>query len=361
MTTAAAAPEASVPARSRGNVLDYLCVDAFLGDMIGARALSSAFETGVIDHIFRKSACSVQSLRGELGLDERGLDTLLSMLFAHGVLESAVVADGVGLIRLTPAFGRAMAFRDLLEAKLYFAHLVAPDYLQLLTALLFEPAKFVEHARIFKLFSYHRALEPTEQNYEATARWMRLTTALTRHEAAACIAAVDFSAYRRVLDVGGNSGEFVLHLCRAHNALRGTVYDLPLVCDIGEKHLSAEAEAPRIGFIRHDPARPELPGDHDLIVFKSMLHDWPDAEMRDFLHRAWAALPPGGTLIIFERAQVKVESLRVTYGQLPLMLFFRSYRAPETYRKALQAAGFQSVSVGELLLDMPFALITAVK
>ncbi|RZJ20222.1 MAG: hypothetical protein EOO54_13715 [Haliea sp.] len=104
-----------------------------------------------------------------------------------------------------------------------------------------------------------------------------------------------------------------------------------------------------------------VPAGHDLISFKSMLHDWPDAEMEDFLRRAHDALLPGGTLLIFERGEMRLDGRQVAYGQLPLMLFFRSYRKPQAYGERLEALGFQSVQVRQVELDMPFILITAVK
>lgn len=337
----------------------YLCVDAFMVDMAGATALSTAFETGVVDHLAAHPSCRVGDLQNALKLDARGLQFLLGLLRAHGVLGTGTgTADALDL---TPAFRAALGFRDILEAKLYFAKLVAPDFIQLLTALLMEPARFAEHARIFKLFSYQHALVSTLDNLAQTARWMRLTTALTTCEAAACMAVHDFSGYRRMLDVGGNSGEFALRLCRAHHALEATVYDLPVVCDIGAAHVAEAGEGSRIRFVRRDPAQTALPGGQDLVTFKSMLHDWPDAEMADFLRRAREALAPGGTLLIFERRQLPdgPGALPLPYGQVPLMLFFRSYRTPQAYCAQLSALGFEAISVSEVLLDMPFILITA--
>ena len=308
------------------NARAYLCVDAFMVDMAGATALSTAFETGVIDHLAQRPSGSMDALRNALKLDARGLQFLLGLLRANGVIDTGTEAPV-----LTPAFRAALAFRDILEAKLYFAKLVAPDFVQLLTALLMEPARFAEHARIFKLFAYQHALESTPDNLARTARWMRLTTALTAYEAGACIAAHDFSRYRRMLDVGGNSGEFALRLCRANPALEATVYDLPVVCEIGAAHVAGVAEGTRIRFVSRDRAQPALPAGHDLVTFKSMLHDWPDTEMADFLRRARDALAPGGTVLIFERGQLPVDTnaLPLPYGQLPLMLFFRSYRTPQ--------------------------------
>ncbi len=347
------------------NERDYLCVDAFIADMVGARALSTAFETGVIDYLIAHASCTAFAIQTDLQLDQPGLQLLLGMLRANRVLESkssnGETADENDDTRLSASFKEALSYRDLMEAKLYFANLVAPDFLHLLTALLMEPAKFAEQARIFKLFSYQRAFEPTADNYEQTARWMRITTALTKYEAQACIAAFDFSQYRRMLDIGGNSGEFVLRVCRKYPDLRAAVYDLPLVCDIGAKHVEEEQEAARIDFIKRDPTQAALPRSYDLISFKSMLHDWPDVEMSDFLRRAYDALEPGGTLMIFERAEAQVKDVQIAYGQLPLMLFFRSYRTPQAYQAQLEAIGFQSITITEVPLDMPFILITAIK
>jgi len=332
----------------------WLCIEGFLADFVGARALSSAFEIGLID-LLADGAQTLDTLRVRLPLDDRALKLLLNMLRANGVLATE------DKITFTSAFQQALAFRDLLEARLYFAHLVAPDFLHLSTALLAEPDQFFRRARLFELFSYDRCFEPTRENLEATARWMRITTALTRYEAQACIAAFDFGAHRRQLDVGGNSGEFLLRVCRAHPGLRGTVHDLPVVCEIGRAHVAEEAEAARIAFTHVTSRTEPLPSGHDLISFKSMLHDWPDADMRQFLARAHAALESGGSILIFERAPMHELPQVLSYGQLPLLLFFRSYRSSEDYRAALAQAGFRDIETTTVMLESPFHLIHARK
>ena len=347
---------AEVLAHATSHSRAYLCVDAFVADMGGATALASAFETGVIDHLARNPGADVDSISSALSLNAPGLAVLLDMLRANGVISASLDAPA-----LAPDFVEALKFRDLLEAKIHFAKSVAPDFLHLLTALLMQPDAFAAQARVFKLFSYGHALEATAENIERTARWMRLTTALTRYEAGACMDVHDFSVYRQMLDVGGNSGEFVLQLCRAHPNLQATVYDLPVVCDIGRAHIASESEAGRVGFVKVARLNPALPIGRDLICFKSMLHDWPHAEMLDFLRRAHEALAPGGTLLIFERTQLKLGGKQVAYGQLPLFLFFRSYRSADVYGDALHTLGLVSVNVVHVQLDMPFILITARK
>lgn len=339
-----------------GGERDYLCVDDFIRDAVGARALASALEIGLIDELLRTPSCTLPDLGARTKLDRRGLMLLSGMLGAGGVVE-----ESGGRLHLTEAFRAALRFRDILEAKLDFAATVAPDFFHLFTTLLTDPGGFFGQAKLFELFSYDRCFDPTPENYASTARWMRFTTALTRYESAACLRHQDFSSHRRMLDVGGNSGEFALRVCQNHPGIRATVYDLPLVCEIGEKHLRNEPEAGRIDFVRASPAVGPLPGGFDLLTFKSMLHDWPDEPMRQFLRRAHDALVTGGTLLIFERSVVEIGDRQLDYCHIPIALFFRSYRVAEDYSAALREAGFRDIAHTMIELDMPFMLLTARK
>ena len=335
---------------------DFLVVDDYLRDATLARALKTAFELRLIDHLLERAPATAGELGTALRADPRGMQFLLDLLLGAAVLDRAA-----GGYRLHARFVKALEFRDLLEAKLDFAGFVAPDLIDLFTAAIADPAAFQRRARLFKLFDYRRCFEPTQANYEHTRGWMRLTSALTRYEARACLQAHDFAGHRRMLDVGGNSGEFALQACRAHRGLHATVMDLPLVCEIGAEHVLPHEERSRIAFLPGDLRRDALPGGHDLISFKSVLHDWPEADALRFLDAAVAALAPGGTLLVFERQPLEVARHPPPFGLLPTLLFFRSYRAPGFYLRALQERGLLEVQAREVLLEVPFLLLTGRK
>lgn len=256
---------------------------------------------------------------------------------------------------------QALRYRDLLEIKLDYAGFVLNDFADLFTLLVRDPGAFTGRARLFELFDYRRAEQPAIESYERTRAWMRITSTLTRYEARACMALHDFGRYRRVLDVGGNSGELALQLCRRHPQLAGTVFDLPLVCELGLEHVLGEAEHARIGFLKGDVRSDPLPQGYDLITFKSMLHDWPQADADRFLAKAAHALEPGGTLAVFERAPMAVGGSTPSFGLVPTLLFFRSYRTPEAYVRQLESLGLDRIEVREVVLDTPFFLLTATK
>lgn len=334
----------------------YLCVDDFMRDVVGARALQSALELGLVDDLLRNQPTDLASIAVRSRMESRALHLLLGMLRA-----GLVVEEREGRVELTESFKMALRYRDLIEAKLDFAELVAGDFVGKFTTLLAQPGRFFEQARIFDLFSYDRCFDSTPENLAMTRRWMRFTTTLTKYEAQACIDHHDFTTCRRLLDVGGNSGEFALRICRANPRVRATILDLPLVCGIGQEHVRGEPEAVRIDFVSAGAAPADFPKGFDTICFKSMLHDWPDGDMVEFLERAYQSLDSGGRLLIFERGMVEIGASQMPYSLIPIMLFFRSYRSPEDYAWHLDRIGFRDIKIQVIELEMPFYLITAVK
>jgi SAM-dependent methyltransferase len=266
-----------------------------------------------------------------------------------------------GAVSLHPAFAAVLPYRELMEALIDHAFALVGDFANLFTFAVTDPQRFARHARVFQLFDYGRCLHATPDNLRHTAAWMRLTTALTRHEARACLELYDMSRHQRLLDVGGNSGEFALQACRRHASLQAVVVDLPVVCDLGLEHVLGHAEASRIGFLALDARASALPAGFDLVSFKSMLHDWPADEAKRFLTKAVDALAPGGSLLIFERGPIDVRAAPPAFSLLPILMFFRSYRSPGLYVNTLRALGMQDVVCRHLQLDTPFFLISARK
>ncbi|TFG93234.1 MAG: methyltransferase domain-containing protein [Syntrophobacterales bacterium] len=344
-------------AGKRGNrEFDYLCVDDFISNIFSARALATAFEIRLIDLLLQNKHATLEAITEQLGTDGRGMGLLVRLL-----LENRVVEDRNGILELSKEFSHALQFRDLLELKLGIANFAAHDFLNYFSTQVSRPGEFMGKARFCRLFSYDRCFEATRENYESTRQWMRITTALTKYEAQACIRYHDFSRYRRILDIGGNSGEFVLRICKAHPGIQSTVFDLPLVCDIGLEHIQSEPEADRISFIKGNALTDALPTGFDLITFKSMLHDWPEKEARQFIARAAQSLTPGGTLLIFERGPIEDGEAELSYATIPMLLFFHSFRSPALYQEQFRELGLQDITVKKLYLETPFFIATAEK
>lgn len=337
-------------------VFDYLCVDEFIKDMVSARALTTAFELNIIDTLQAGTPVTDEVLKMDFPQISGGLQLLVRLLTDGGVLGCSG-----GQYRLTPKFVAALRYRDLLQAKLDFAHIAAHDFIDSFSFLIAAPGEFMKRSGMFRLFNYALALEATPENRRQTERWVRITTVLTRYEAQACLSLYSFDNHREMLDIGGNSGEFALQACMACPQLEATVFDLPVVCEIGHSHVCNKPGSGRIHFSKGNARTDALPGGFDLVTFKSMLHDWPAEEVRKFLAKACDVLEPGGTLLIFERGPFEIGESGLTYANIPILLFSHTLRSPHLYMECLAENGFQQIAVQWVELEMPFFLVTGVK
>lgn len=331
-------------------------VDRYLATELSARALAMAFSRGWIDRLADEGAVADVADLGRLGrMPVAAAAAALQLLSASGVVA------GRDPYRLTAGFRQALAARDLLEAKLWFANLVAPDVHEHFEALLCDVPRFMANAKVFELFRYDRCFEVTAENLALTRRWVDYTSALTRYEAPAGLDRLDLSGHRSMLDVGGNSGEFARRACARAPELEATVFDLPVVCALGRAHVAKFAEAGRVRFQEGDLRAMPLPGGHDLISFKSVLHDWPEDHAADFLAKAVAALEPGGQLVIFERGPIALDAALLPYAMVANLVFLPFFRQPEFYTKALAALAMTDIVVEWMELEMPFFVITTRK
>ncbi len=335
---------------------DYLRVNAYLTTEMDARAIRSALDLGVIDTLAELGPSAIDALARSHRIHPTGLKLLAQMLAANGVVRF----EG-GSMELTPAFLSALRFRDLLESRIAFADLVWPDIHTLFTPLLNDLPQFMARSKVFDLFRYDRCFDLTPENIEATQSWTKFTTCLTKYEAGPALDEVGLDGVDDLIDMGGNTGEFAFRACQRRSTLQATVVDLPVVCELGRRRLAGSDEARRIGFFPTDMRGGALPAPADLVSFKSVLHDWPDAEARHLLTRAADLVRPGGRLLIFERAPIDVSKGRIPYAMAPDLVFLHFLRPADLYLRTLRELGFAIVTHKRMALDMDFHLIVAAR
>ena len=337
-------------------VYEFLSVNQFLATEMDARAVKSAMELGLIDDLCG-GPIVLGSLAAQRAINPVGLWLLIEMLEANGV-----IARTGDLVELTAQFVVALRFRDLLEARIAFADLVWPDIHSLFTPMLADLPQFMARSRVFDLFRYDRCVEVTPENLAATSVWTRFTTCLTRYEAEAVLDAVDFESVTTLIDLGGNTGEFAVQLCRRHPNIAAVVVDLPVVCELGRRHVMASTSAAlagRVAFFPADMRRDALPEAADFVSFKSVLHDWPDADAARLLERGCHVVRPGGRLLIFERSPIELKGRKVPYSMAPDLVFLHFLRPAALYLATLARLGFEAIEHRQIELDIGFHLISA--
>ena len=334
----------------------YLAANQFIKEFSVTQALAAAFKMGLIELLAQGKPCALEDLLLVTKADRHGLQCLLGILITAGI-----VSNQEDQYCLSESFSSVLQYRDFIEAQPDFANFIAADIIDYFPLLLTSGEAFMRQAKLFELFDYDRAIEFSEENLAATRRWVRFTTALTRYEARVCNSHHDFSQYKSMMDIGGNSGEFVLQLCMRNPKLTATVIDLPLVCDVGEEHVAEFREGGRIQFVKADALRHELPKGFDLVSFKSILHDWSEEHVCQFIHNAASSIVPGGRLLIFERGVIDYSDGAIPYYMIPMLLFFRSFREPDLYVECLRREGFVDIAIERLQLETAFYIVTATK
>ena len=112
----------------------------------------------------------------------------------------------------------------------------------------------------------------------------------------------DFSESQCVMDVGGGYGRLCLTLASQCPTLDLMLFDLPEVCEKARQSLHAYPHhlTSRIHLHPGNFFQEELPRGADTIVMMRIMHDWPQEHVKLLAAKAFAALPSGGTLLIYE-------------------------------------------------------------
>lgn len=130
-----------------------------------------------------------------------------------------------------------------------------------------------------------------------------ITTYMNAHSGSAARAVAllpQFGAVRSLLDVGGGSAIFSLQVAHAWPQLQATVMEIPIICGEADRFIAASPVADRVRTQAVNMFTESWPIGHDAHFFSNIFHDWSDATCRLLAAKSFAALAPGGTIMLHE-------------------------------------------------------------
>jgi predicted O-methyltransferase YrrM len=111
---------------------------------------------------------------------------------------------------------------------------------------------------------------------------------------------IDLASPQVMLDVAGGSGAFTIALCRKHRNLYATILDFPSVVEVARHYVAEAGLQDRVGYIEGDALKAAWPVGQDVVLLSYLLSAVAKADIEALVHRAYASLKPGGTLIVHD-------------------------------------------------------------
>ena len=251
-----------------------------------AKVLLTASEIGLFADLSAHGPSTATELGQRLGLHPRGRRDFLYALVALGLLTkdgdryaNAPVAEA-NLIPGTPTY--MGGFLNRANRMLYPAWGHLTDALR--TGEPQVPAADGDFGRMLS--------DPAQRDH-----YLRMMDSVNSLVAPLLAAAYDFGPHTVLVDVGGARGNLAAKLTRAHPHLRPHVFDLPQMAEPAATHAGTTGVAVTFhgGDFFLDPLPPG-----DVLVIGHVLHNWSAEERALLVKKAYDAVSPGGTLLVYD-------------------------------------------------------------
>jgi O-methyltransferase domain/Dimerisation domain len=308
-------------------------------------ALVAADESGVFSALAEEPA-SIRELALRLDFDERATGILLRLLAALGLL-----TQRMGRFHLTD------------EARVYLVRSATFYWGPMMAAGVSEWHRTTLLSKLKKKGS-DRATGPegtplVSGEGRASDGWAAgnivleqardIAARMHAHSLAAAIGVArnyDFNGIRRVLDVGGGSGCFVVAMVQKHVHLDCTIMELPAMCKIAQDYIAAGEAGDRVDTVAVDMFRQPWPKGYDALFFSNVWHDWNFQTCKWLAARAFEVLPAGGRIMLHEMLLDDDGAGPATAASFSMLMLLATQGQQFTFgelKEILEGAGFSGI------------------
>jgi len=159
----------------------------------------------------------------------------------------------------------------------------------------------------------------------------------------------DLSPFKRLLDIGGATGTYIMAFLEKNPGMTAVLFDLPDVIPMAEKRLEGEGLLERVELVSGDFYKDELPKGCDLALLSAIIHQNSTQENLDLYRKIHRALVPGGKLLIRDHVMDPGRTFP-PQGTLFAINMLVNTKGGDTYtfdeiKDSLEAAGFGEVKL----------------
>ncbi|MFZ1990363.1 MAG: methyltransferase [Alphaproteobacteria bacterium] len=190
-----------------------------------------------------------------------------------------------------------------------------------------------------------------------------IAAAMHSHSMPAAIGAArnyDFKGVKKILDVGGGSGCFMIAMAQANPSLKCTIMELNTMCEVATTYIKNGGVGAQVDTIAVDMFREAWPKGYDAMFFSNVFHDWNFRTCEWLAKKCYDALEPGGRIMLHEQLidddgcgpatttsfsmlmLIGTQGQQFTFNELKMILEKAGFRDVE----AKHTAGYYSITTG---------------
>lgn len=141
----------------------------------------------------------------------------------------------------------------------------------------------------------------TEREWELYARAMMDVSRTNLREVAGKVPVPARAA--RLLDLGGSHGQYSIELCRRHQGLKATVFDLEPVRRYAQECITRCGAEGQVSFTPGDFLSGPLPEANDVVLAFNVIHGLDAKQNAQLAEKVFHALQPGGIYVVLDQIQ----------------------------------------------------------
>lgn len=124
--------------------------------------------------------------------------------------------------------------------------------------------------------------------------------AVTAGTARALAENYDFASHRRILDLGGGTGSFLIAVLNRFGDLQCTLFDLLAVAAATRRRLAGTPYKARIEIVAGDFFKDPIPEGHDAIIIANIIHCFPADRALELLRRVRHYVSAGARILLVD-------------------------------------------------------------
>ena len=182
---------------------------------------------------------------------------------------------------------------------------------------------------------------------KVSSEYSKLMQTSQRLVAEQTLQAYSFKGVKRILDIGGGTGAFLLAVKNKYPSVEATVFDLPNVINVAKSnHQEIDGIVGHLTFCPGDFLKDDFPSNQDVICLVRVLYDHEDTTVELLLRRIYEALPKGGSLLITEPMSGGSKAMRSSdcyFSFYTMAMTTGKVRSFEEHKVILLRAGFSNI------------------